>query len=238
MVQASVYWFGLGAVALVVAGIATVIAGALRGRLRSPLYNVPALFSTIAGLGYGVMALVELGLVPAFIDDPQVLLAVPQYVSWLLTAALITYYLGMLANADMESRLAGVGASVLMVVAGFVAVLTGSPVKWGAFVLSVAFFVGVLYIFLRTYNQSMVENSTGSRGLFETLRDLTVSLWLLYPVVFVLGPFGIGVLASVDYHFLNVFLDIASRGGFVGVILMRQYELRTFLPEDVSASPN
>lgn len=234
---ATLIWFGLAAATLFAAAITAIVVGALRGRLRSPFYNLPPFFAVVAGIAYTVMAGVEIGVVPSVLAE-LVQLAAVRYVGWLFTTVIITYYLGMLSNADMENRLAAVGAAILLVVAGFVATLNEGLIKWGMFAMSGMFFLGLVFTFLRPYSTAMTERSSGSRSLFTSVRDLTVSLWTLYMLVFVLGPFGIEVLTVADYHFVNVVLDITAIVGIIAVLLLRRYELQTFVVGDIGVSPS
>jgi len=233
----TVIWFGLAAAALFTAAVTAIVVGALRGRLRSPFYNLPPFFALVAGITYSVMAAVEVEVVPTVLPELLQLTAI-RYVGWLFATAVITYYLGMLSSADMENRLSAVGAAILLVVAGFVAALNDGLIRWGMFGMSVMFFVGIVFTFLRPYSAAMVEKEDGSRSLFTSLRDLTIGLWTLYLLVFVLGRFGIEVLTVADYHFVNVTLDIAAMVGIIAVLLLRQYELRTFVTGGVEASPS
>lgn len=234
----TVIWFGLAAAALFTAAVTAIVVGALRGRLRSPFYNLPPFFAVVAGIAYTVMAGIEVGVVPTPVVSELVQVTAVRYVGWLFATVIVTYYLGMLSDAEVENRLAAVGAAILLVVAGFVATLNEGLVKWGMFGMSAMFFLGLVFTFLRPYSAAMVDRIGGSRSLFTSLRDLAVSLWTLYMVVFVLGPFGVGVLTVADYHFLNVVLDIAAMVGIIAVLLARQYELQTFVGGDVGASPS
>ena len=55
------------------------------------------------------------------------------------------------------------------------------------------------------------------RAVFGTLRNITVVLWTLYPVVWVLAPTGLGLLTSTTEMLVFVYLAIVSKVGFVAV---------------------
>ncbi|RLM52978.1 bacteriorhodopsin, partial [Halorubrum sp. Atlit-26R] len=55
------------------------------------------------------------------------------------------------------------------------------------------------------------------RAVFGTLRNITVVLWTLYPVVWLLAPTGFGVLTPATEMLVFVYLDVVSKVGFVVV---------------------
>ncbi|MFC7135550.1 bacteriorhodopsin [Halobaculum litoreum] len=44
---------------------------------------------------------------------------------------------------------------------------------------------------------------------------MTVVLWALYPVVWLLGPAGVGVLLPATEVLVFVYLDVVAKAGFV-----------------------
>ncbi|OYR58261.1 sensory rhodopsin-2, partial [Halorubrum sp. E3] len=55
------------------------------------------------------------------------------------------------------------------------------------------------------------------RAVFGTLRNITVVLWTLYPVVWLLAPTGLGLMTPATEMLVFVYLDIVSKVGFVVV---------------------
>ena len=231
MVSSSL-WFGFGAATFLVAVATFVGFGLTRGDFRSPYYFLPPIHALIAGVAYVGMTAASLGMLPAAVD-----VTVFRYADWTLSTPIITYYLAMLAGTRVRTRIAAVAANALMILTGYVAAVTAGTAKWLFFALSSLFFLGLLYLYLRTFDRAIEENPETSHGLFRSLRDLTVSVWSLYPVVFLLGPSGVGLLQVADHDFVIVFLDLTAKVGFMGLMLVRQYQLNTFLSAETTAIP-
>lgn len=224
-------WFGFGAAIFLVAVATFVGFGLTRGDWKSPYYFLPPIHALIAGIAYIGMALASLGMLPVAVD-----VTVFRYADWTLSTPIITYYLAMLAGTRIRTRIAAVAANVLMVLTGYVAAVTTGTGKWIFFALASLFFVGLLYFYLSTFDRAIGENPETSQALFRSLRDLTVSVWSLYPIVFLLGPNGVGLLQVADHDLTIVFLDLTAKVGFMGLMLVRQYQLNTFLSAETTAA--
>ena len=65
--------------------------------------------------------------------------------------------------------------------------------------------------------------------MFISLRDLTVFLWVVFPLLWLLSPFGLDLLRAADHEFLLAFMDITAKGGFNLIIALRTRAIRTAL---------
>jgi sensory rhodopsin len=201
-----------------------------RGTLRSPLYYLPPVHATVAGTAYVGMTAVTLGVLPGVVDVELL-----RFADWLVSTPIITYYLGLLAGADSSTRAVAVVTNVLMIALGYVFIVLSGPLQWVAFGASLLLFMGLVYLFVRTFGQASVGTSRTARSLFVSTRDLTVTVWSIYPIVYLLGPLGAGVLQAGDLDFTVVVLDLTAKVGLMAIILLRQYELNRFLSRDVAA---
>ncbi|MUV56710.1 hypothetical protein GJ632_04435 [Halogeometricum sp. CBA1124] len=52
---------------------------------------------------------------------------------------------------------------------------------------------------------------------FTTVRNLTVVVWTLYPIVWILAPTGLGLLLPDTQVLVLTYLDLVSKVGFVVV---------------------
>lgn len=236
MVDAAV-WFGIGAAVFFLAVATFVAFGATRGDLTSPYYFVPPLHALIAGIAYVMMTLVSLGTFGSVVPE-DIGISAFRYADWSLSTPLITYYLSMLAGVPTRTRVLAVVANVAVIWIGFGSLLVPGLLQWALFGVAALAFLGLLYLYLSTFSRAIEDNPESSRSLFTSLRDLTVGIWTLYPVVYVLGPHGVGVLQVADHHFVVVALDITAKVGLMTVMLVRQYELNTFVSTDTTAAPN
>lgn len=229
---ASSIWFGLGAFAFFV-GVATFVAFAvLRGEITSPYYLLPPMHALIAGTAYVVMALVASGTIPILEVD------MVRYADWTLSTPIITYYLAMLAGARANLKIGAVLMNVLMIVAGYVSTVLAGPAQWAMFLFSSLMFAGLIYLYFSAFSAAIEQNPDSSRSLFLSLRDLTIAIWSLYPIVYLIGPNAFALLTVADHSFVTMFLDITAKLGFMAVMLTRQYELNTFVAAETTASPN
>jgi sensory rhodopsin len=229
----SAVWFGIAAGVFFLTAFGYVAFASVRGKITSPYYFLPPVHATIAGIAYVGMTLVAADLLPELIQ-----LEFIRYLDWTLSTPIITYYLAMLADVDIETRVIAVLANVVMIVVGFGAAVTPSPFKWAFFAFSSILFVGLMYIYVKTFSDAIEQNPRSSRSVFLSLRDLTIIIWGVYPVAFLLGPSGTGLLLPTDHNFLIALLDLTAKVGFMIILLVRQYELNTFLAAETTASPS
>jgi len=224
-------WFGVGASVFFLAVVLYLWFAATRGEITSPFYFLPPVLVTVAGTAYAGMTAVTLGLLP---DVATVELI--RFADWTVTTPIITYYLALLADTDSTTRLVATAANVGMLAFGYAFVVVSGPLQWVAFGASSALFLGLIYMFTRTFSSALVGSSQTARSLYLSLRDLTVATWSFYPVVYVLGPAGASVIAAPDLSFVVTVLDLAAKVGLVTVLLLRQYELSTFLTRDAPSA--
>jgi halorhodopsin len=120
-----------------------------------------------------------------------------RYLTWTLSTPMILLALGLLADVDRGSLFTVVAADIAMCVTGLAAALTTSSVlfRWAFFAVSSAFFLVVLYALVVEWPRSAAE--AGTSDIFQTLRILTVVLWLGYPIIWAVGVEGLALVQSV-----------------------------------------
>jgi halorhodopsin len=133
-----------------------------------------------------------------------------RYLTWTLSTPLILLAIGLLADVDRGSLFTVVAADIAMCVTGLAAALTTSSLlfRWAFYAVSCAFFAVVLYALVVEWPRAATE--AGTAEIFQTLRLLTVGLWLGYPVVWAVGVEGLALVGSVGltswgYSALDVF---------------------------------
>lgn len=228
MVDATV-WFGVGAGIFLTAVVAFVLFAVTRGDIRSPYYYLPPVHASIAAIAYVAMTLVATGR----LGDPVTIQSL-RFGDWLFSTPIITYYLGRIAGVDGRARWLAVGANVGMIAVGYAFVAVAGPFRWVAFGVSTLLFVGLLYLFISTFGTAISRADRTVRSVFLSLRDLTVVTWSLYPVVYFAGPLGLGVIQPADLNFLVTVLDVVAKVGFMTVLVVRYYELETFVGRDTT----
>jgi halorhodopsin len=83
-----------------------------------------------------------------------------------------------------------------MCVTGLAAALIESShlLRWVFFGISCAFFVAVIYVLLVEWPED--AEAAGTAEIFNTLKILTVVLWLGYPLIWAVGAEGLALVES------------------------------------------
>jgi bacteriorhodopsin len=83
--------------------------------------------------------------------------------------------------------------------------------------------VALLYLVYTRLFASAQSQPGSVQGVFRTLALLTIVLWSLYPIVWLLGTEGFAVASSTVEVFLFLILDILAKIGF-GFLLLTNRE--------------
>lgn len=228
--EATITWFGSAASLLLIMTAVFLWFAVSRGRLSSPFYAIPPLITGIAGFAYVLLSLLALGSLPFDAAANTI-----RYADWILTTPLIIYYLGRMVDVRRSILGAAILLNVTMIGAGYGATVVDSQIQLGLVAISALSFVGLAFLLMRPFTNAIKDRPSQSQRLFRSLRDLTVFLWAIYPLAFVLSPEVIGVLQAIDYNFVVAVLDILTKAGFVSILLLRQYQLETFVTGESTA---
>lgn len=201
----------------------------VREEFEQRAYLLLPLITGIAGVMYGVMGLSAAGTVGDIIVEAR-------YFDWLVTTPLIVAYLGVTAGASRRLVAAAMAVDAGMIAVGYAATVTTGAVSWALFAVSFVAFVALLYLLVGKITAVASERPPAVRGTFQTVRDLTVVVWFLFPLAWLAGPFGpLGLLQTADYHFVFAVLDVVSKVGFDAVIALRASKVVAMLDADSAA---
>jgi halorhodopsin len=142
-----------------------------------------------------------------------------RYLTWALSTPMILVALGLLAGTNMSKLFTAVVADIGMCVTGLAAALTTSSylLRWVWYGISCAFFVVVLYILLAEWAED--AEVAGTADIFNTLKVLTVVLWLGYPIFWALGAEGIAVLDVAITSWAYSGMDVIAKYLFAFLLL-------------------
>lgn len=149
-----------------------------------------------------------------------------RYTDWIFTTPLLFVGLGLLAGATRRQLAVLVGLDGLMVVTGVLATLStagavyapaGQPLVWWA--VSTGFLLSLLYYLFGPLTARADPLSEALRSTFRTLRNLVAVTWLCYPVWWLAGTGGVGVVGPVVATAGFVALDLVAKLGFGYVLL-------------------
>jgi bacteriorhodopsin len=197
-----------------------------RGRgVRDPemqkFYIATIFITTIAAAMYLLMA-TGFGLTQVQVGNQALDIYWARYADWVFTTPLLLFDLALLAGANRNTIATLVGLDIFMIATGAIAAFEPNAAYrilwWG---ISTGALLALLYILVGTLSRQARQKSGEVAQLFGTLRNLTIVLWLLYPVVWILGTEGtIGILPLYWETAAFMVLDLSAKVGF-GVILLR-----------------
>lgn len=151
-----------------------------------------------------------------------------RYIDWLFTTPLLLVDLAFLAlvrPGRYVGLIAGIIAlDVVMILTGLGAgASTNVALRTFLFIVSTAALIGVLYFLVTRLTAAARGQSQAVSRVFNTLAGLTVVLWFLYPVVFLLGTEGFGAVGGTTEIFVFMVLDLLAKVGF-GFLLLTNRE--------------
>jgi len=183
--------------------------------LLVPLVSISSYAGLASGLTIGFLEM------PAghALAGEQVLSPWGRYLTWALSTPMILLALGLLADTDRATLFTAITMDIGMCVTGLAAALTTSSyaLRWVFYGISCAFFVAVLYVLLVEWPRDAA--AAGTSDIFETLKTLTVVLWLGYPILWALGSEGFAVLSVGVTSWGYSGLDILAKYVFAFLLL-------------------
>ncbi|WP_243700436.1 bacteriorhodopsin [Halorussus pelagicus] len=209
MMDLGAIWFWLGTVGMAV-GTVYPLWRLLTERRYSRHYAVLAAVTGFAAVAYLAMAF-DLGKVTIGGSS----LYLPRYLDWLVTTPLLVLYLGMLCRPERKVYSALIGVDVLVIGSGVAAGLLPEPYSYVAYLVGCVTYVGLLYLLLTVLPRQANLHGDRVSAVFQKLRNLTVVLWTIYPVVWILGPLGFGLVQTGTEVMVVTYLDLISKVGFV-----------------------
>jgi len=175
--------------------------------------------TAIAATAYLAMAL---GMGRMTLGGEEIMMA--RYIDWLLTTPLIIALLGILANANRSLIATLIGVDIYMISAAMIGAAASSlfvSIIW--FGLGTVAYLVFVYLLLGALSEAADEMPGDVAGIYTTLRNLTIILWSIYPVVWILGANAFDVLPVMVEEASFVTLDVLSKVVF-GYILLSSHE--------------
>ncbi|MFC7041964.1 bacteriorhodopsin [Halonotius sp. GCM10025705] len=214
MLLSAAGWAAVGAVALALGTIPSAYF-AVRDEKNRKYYGVLAAITGIATVAY---ALTSLGIGSIPVGDAT--FYTPRYVDWLLTTPLLILYLTMLCKPGKQLYALLIGLDVALIGLGIVAIFTEGALSLTLFGLGGAAYVALAYLLVTELPDRASFASERVGIVFAKLRNVTVVLWTLYPVVWLLAPVGFGLMEPGTEMMVIVYLDIITKVGFAILAIM------------------
>jgi sensory rhodopsin len=230
MISSVTTWAALGAVGMAL-GTIPPLWGLGNDPERRTHYLVLAGVTGVAAVAYALMAF-DVGTITA----SGRVVSIPRYVDWLITTPLILLFLAMLGRTGRGSFLRLVVVDIALLGLGGVAVVVSGPIRWLAFAGGVACFGVLVYQLYVAIPRRATFPNERTHTLFVTLRNLTIVLWTLYPVVWMLAPSGVGLLTRDMAMLAIAYLDLISKAAFVALAVDGMDALADVDPDDAGAA--
>lgn len=135
------------------------------------------------------------------------------YFDWIISTPLMVLALGLSAiyKSDREFGLVvgAAGLQGLVIVAGLLADLT--ELTWLFFVVSIFFYIPLFAILWGPLRE--IANESGARGYSFVLGFISL-MWVVYPMVWVLGPVWSEMLSMTDWMFLFTVVPAFTKSFF------------------------
>ncbi|WP_412060602.1 bacteriorhodopsin [Rubrivirga sp. IMCC45206] len=188
-------------------------------------YVVAMLIPIWSGLAYTAMAL-GLGQVEVWGQTTYW----ARYADWIVSTPLLITALWMTASLEHEKKpwlLLGalVAADVIMILCGLVGDLSASPARFVFFGIGVAALVVLFALVWGPLRREAHSKGDALGRVFDTSAAYLAVFWVGYPLTWILGPSGLGVVGQPVDTALFVLLPIFSKVGFsiVDLGLLRRY---------------
>ena len=145
-----------------------------------------------------------------------------RYADWLFTTPLLLLDLALLADADRNTIYALVLTDAFMIVTGLVGALENNAFTYRYiwWTVSTISFVFLLYMLYGTLTSKVEDLDEDTQSTFTTLRNIVLVLWVFYPIVWIVGTEGAGIVPLGIETLLYMVLDVTAKVGF-GFILLR-----------------
>jgi len=184
-------------------------------------YVITTLIPAIAFASYLSM-LTGFGLTEVTLGNGAVLdIYWARYADWLFTTPLLLLDLALLADADRSTILGLVLADAFMIITGLVGAITDVfQFRFVWWTVSTAALLYILYALYSGLTARASRMSEERQSTFRVLRNVILVLWSIYPIWWLLGTEGAGLVSLYVETLGFMVLDVTAKVGF-GLILLR-----------------
>jgi bacteriorhodopsin len=144
---------------------------------------------------------------------------IPRYLDWVVTTPLLLLALSLTAmhkqKKDVTIIVGLMGADVFMIVCGLIADLSVTPIRYVWYGLGVAAFLVILWLIWVTLRRQVMATQTPQmQRIYQRAALYLTIFWVGYPLTWLIGPSGLGLVSQDVDTFLFVMLPAFSKVGF------------------------
>ena len=200
----------LGFAIMAVASLAIYLHGSKHPEIRHHTH-FHSVVPLLAATAYLAMAL---GVGKLEVNDETIYLA--RYLDWAVTTPILLTGLAMTGLHEHARHssyiLPIVVLDVVMVGAGLLSAIADTAVeRWVWYSWSCAAFLGVLYLLWGPVRRLSAQMGGAMDGVFVANLIFVTLVWLAYPLVFLAGPQGLGIIGEVTDIWAILVLDVVSK---------------------------
>ncbi|GHC25589.1 rhodopsin [Kushneria pakistanensis] len=144
-----------------------------------------------------------------------------RYTDWAITTPILLASLAMFAARSLgriATLLAAlIAADVYMIVTGLVGNLSTAPYNYYWWFISMVAFLVVLALVWGPLRRHAEEE--GQIAPYSKLAGMLTALWVCYPIVWLVGSSGVGMISLSVESWLYLVLDVTAKVGFGAVAL-------------------
>lgn len=154
-----------------------------------------------------------------------------RYIDWLLTTPLLLLGLALNALGSPFRRwallLGLMGADAYMIATGALSAASpaGSSIKWVWFVISCGTFGFMAVALYGNLGREATARGSATMKVYRRNREVLIVLWAGYPLLFMMGPDGVGRINDATSTAAFAVLDVVSKVAY-GLFAMRNLKQR------------
>ena len=207
-------WLWIGTAGMTAGALAFLVLGRRARGEGGSFFLITFFIAFVAATAYLAMAL---GQGAVTIGGRELFYA--RYADWLITTPLLLLDLAILVGASRILISWLIGLDIYMIGTGLIAGLTVGNERYIWFAVSSVAFVAIVGILVGRFMEMARAQGPGIARTFTRLAGLTIGLWTLYPIVWLLGTEGTGTVSLTTEVAMFVVLDLLAKVGFGFVLL-------------------
>ena len=177
-------------------------------------YLITAIIPIWSGLAYMAMAIGQ-----GYVEISNQTAFYVRYIDWVVTTPLLLVSLCTVAffykkNNDKTIVYSLLIADVIMIICGFVGDLSKDNNRYIWFCIGLVCFFVVMYIIWLPIRKIVQKQDEKLYKLYNLLVTYLTIFWIGYPVSWIIGPSGLGIVSQRVDAYLFVILPIFSKVGF------------------------
>ncbi|NMH68381.1 bacteriorhodopsin [Bacillus sp. RO3] len=189
-------------------------------------YLIAFLIPVWSGLAYMSMALGQ----GAILVEGQIVYFA-RYLDWVVTTPLLLTALALTGMFHLKKKdpiiiASLVVADVVMITTGFIADLSSGGMVYTWYLIGVTAFLVILWVIWEPLRKLAKKQDHKLYKVYLIMTAYLTFFWISYPVAWLLGPSGVGVVGEVGNTLLFVILPIFSKVGFSLLDLVQLRGLR------------